>query len=149
MIWKCFPRTSKNVSLWYKKLQVCPICYILISRFMQKESQRHNDKGRAKTSLKRYISHFICNVCVWEGAGDRTELQYIDPHSYGHQRCVFLVFQGCSTGGLGTLSAGFLYCILSPTGLVSKLHWGSRRPFGRVWLSLPHLVSNSSDLQLN
>ena len=28
---------------------------------------------------------------MWEGVGDRTELQYIDPHSYGHQRCVFLV----------------------------------------------------------
>ena len=52
------------------------------------------------------------------------KLQYIDPHSYGHQRCVFLVLQGCSTGGPGAqLSAGW-------------------------WLSLPHLVSNSSDLQL-
>ena len=28
---------------------------------------------------------------MWEGVGDGTELQYIDPHSYGHQRCVFLV----------------------------------------------------------
>ena len=54
-------------------------------------------------------------------------LQYIDPHSYGHQRCVFLVLQGCSTGGPGAqLSAGFLYHILS----------------------LTHLISNSSDLQL-
>ena len=26
---------------------------------MHKESQRHNDKGRAKTSLKKYTSHFI------------------------------------------------------------------------------------------
>ena len=48
---------------------------------------------------------------------------YIDPHSYGHQRCVFLVLQGCSTGVLGALSAG-------------------------CGLSLPHLVSNLSDLQL-
>ena len=62
---------------------------------------------------------------MWEGVGDRTELQYIDPHSYGHQGCVFLVFQGCSTGGPGAqLSA-------------------------ECWLSLPRLVSNSSDLQLN
>ena len=61
---------------------------------------------------------------VWEGIGDRTELQYIDPHSYGHQRCAFLVLQGCSTGCPGDkLSA-------------------------RWWLSLPHLVSISSDLQL-
>ena len=51
-------------------------------------------------------------------------LQYIDPHSYGRQRCVFLILQGCSTGGPGAqLSAGW-------------------------WLSLLHLVSNPSDLQL-
>ena len=61
---------------------------------------------------------------MWEGVGDRTELRHIDPHSYGHQRCVFLVLHGCSTGGPGAqLSAGW-------------------------WLSLLHLVSNSSDLQL-
>ena len=61
---------------------------------------------------------------MWEGVGDRTELQYIDPHSYGHQRCVFLILQCCSTGGPG-----------------AQLSVES-------WLSLPHLVSNSSDLQL-
>ena len=61
---------------------------------------------------------------LWEGAGDRTELKHIDPHSYDHQRCVFLVLQGCSTGGpRAQLSAGW-------------------------WLSLSHHVSNSSDLQL-
>ena len=63
--------------------------------------------------------------CVWEGVGDQTELQYIDPHSYSHQYFVFLVLQSCSTEGPGAqLFAGW-------------------------WLSLPHLVSNSSDLQLN
>ena len=74
------------------------IIIMLIYTYMLNGSQRHNDKGRAKTSLEKYISHFICNVwkgllkvCVWERVGDRTELQYIDPHSYGHQRCVFLV----------------------------------------------------------
>ena len=57
---------------------------------------------------------------MWEGVGDRTELQYIDPYSYGRQRCVFLVLQGCSTGGPGAqLSA-------------------------ECWLSLPHLVTNGS-----
>ena len=35
-------------------------------------------------SLQKYISHFIWKGCVWEGVGDRTELQHIDPHSYGH-----------------------------------------------------------------
>ena len=77
-------------------------------------------------------SHFIVRVqkgllkvCVWEGVGDRTELQYIDPHSYGRQRCVFLVPQGCSIGGpCAQLSDGW-------------------------WLSLLHLISNFSEPQLN
>ena len=34
------------------------------------------------------------------------KLQYFDPHSYGRQRCVFLVLQGCSTRGPGAHSAG-------------------------------------------
>ena len=59
---------------------------------------------------------------MWEGVGDRTELQHIDLHSYGHQRCVFLVLLSCSTGGPGAHSAG-------------------------CGLSLPHLVSNFSDLK--
>ena len=37
-----------------------------------------------------YIS-FYCNVCVWEGVRDRTKTAIYWPHSYGHQRCVFLV----------------------------------------------------------
>ena len=45
------------------------------------------------------------------------------------------------------LSDGFFYHILSPTGL--QINWGPEDPFGRAWLSLPHLVSNSSDPQLS
>ena len=30
-------------------------CFIVICRFMQKESQRHNDKRRAKTPLEKYV----------------------------------------------------------------------------------------------
>ena len=62
-------------------------------------------------------------MCVREGVRDRTELQHIDPHSYGHQRWVCLVLQSCSTGGPGAHSAG-------------------------CGLSLPHLVSNFSVLHL-
>ena len=43
---------------------------------------------------------------------------------------------------------GFLYCILSPTGLKNSI-WGPEGPFGRVWLSLPHLISITSLLQLS
>ena len=75
--------------------------------------------------LEKYTSHFIWKGCVWEGVGDRTELPHINHHSYGHQCCVFLVLQGCSTGGPGAqLSA-------------------------ECWLSLPHLVTNGSGLQTN
>ena len=87
---------------------------------------------------------------MWEGVVDWTELQYIDPHSYGHQRCVFLVLLCCSTGGPGAHSAGFLYCILSLIGLVPKLHRWSRGPLLLVGgYSLPRLVSNLSDIQLS
>ena len=53
--------------------------------------------------LEKYATHFIWKGCVWEGVGDRTELQHIDPHSYGHQR-FFPVLLGCSTGGPGPSS---------------------------------------------
>ena len=72
------------------------------------------------------------------------------PQSYGRQRCVFLVLQGCSTGGPGPTLLGdsFLYCILSASSpnLNSS---GPKGPFGLMWLSLPHLVYNSNCQQLN
>ena len=33
----------------------------------------------------------MCGVLLWERAGDPTELKYFDPHSYGRERCDFLV----------------------------------------------------------
>ena len=114
--------------------------------------QHHNDtiiKTQEDFFINICSSHFIVrfrkgllNVCVWEGAGDRTELQYFDPHSYGRQRCVFLVLQGCSTGGPEAHSAGwsatsYQQLLLTPT------QSGAPSPFGLVWLSLPHLVYNS------
>ena len=92
----------------------------------------------------------LFKVLWWEGVGDRTELQYIDPHSYGHQRCVFLVLQGCSTGGPEAHSAG---CGLSLLHLVTNgspnTIGGPEGPFGREWLSLTHLISHFSGPQLN
>ena len=54
-------------------------------------------------------------------------------------------FFWCSTGALGStlLGAGFLYCILSASSLDPNSSGLPEGPFGRVWLSLPHLVSNS------
>ena len=69
--------------------------------------------------FKKIYRSLYLKGCVWEGAGDRTELQHIDPHSYGHQRCVFLVLQGRSTEGPSAHSAGcgLSLLLLSPTGL--------------------------------
>ena len=98
---------------------------------------------------KRYTSHFICKVlCVWEAVGDQTELKCIDPNSYGHQHCVFLVLQCCSTGPPGaqlsaecwlSLPHSFLQLHRSPTQSAPSAGW---------WLSFPHLVSDFSDIQL-
>ena len=91
--------------------------------------------------------------------------------SFSFSRAAQLEAQGPSF----LLSAGFLYHILVPTGLVPKLHRGSRRPLRpgvafpttsclrRLWsptqsgssrapsagLSLPHLISNFSGPQLS
>ena len=78
-----------------------------------------------------------------EGIGDRTELQYIDPHSYDRQRCVFLVLQGCSTGGPEAHSAGwwlFFYCILSATSLDPNSSWAPRAP--SAWRDFPYHISS-------
>ena len=56
----------------------------------------------SKDFFKKYTTHFIWKVCEWEGVGDRTELQNIDPHSYDHLRCVFF----CSPGLLNRRSGG-------------------------------------------
>ena len=48
-----------------------------------------------------------------------------------------------SQGHSSLLDDGFLYCILSPTGLQNSIG-GPEVPFGRVWLSLPHLASDVS-----
>ena len=80
--------------------------------------------------INKFTSHFICKdskrlcgVLLWEGAvrgswrSNITEIFW--PQSYGRQRCVFLVLQGCSTEGPGPtlLGNGFLYCILSASSL--------------------------------
>ena len=95
--------------------------------------QNHND-DTIKTSdtvlLEKYISHFIWKGCVWEGVGERTKLQHIDPHSIGHNRVSFPFSWAAQpvTWGPTLLGAGFLYRILSPTGFVSQLNRGSWGP---------------------
>ena len=73
------------------------------------------------------------------------KLQYFDPHSYGRQCCVFLVLLMLNRRPWGPLcwvlaffTASYQQLLWSPNsiGVPEGL-------FGRVWLSLPHLVYNS------
>ena len=120
---------------------------------MQKESQRHNDKGRAKTSLRNICtSHFICKgskrlfkVCVWEGVGDRTETAiFWPPLLWPSTLCL-----SRSPGLLNRRPSGLLCWVMAFfTASYQHLLWTpiqsvAPSPFGLVWLFLPHLVYSS------
>ena len=88
---------------------------------------------------------------MWEGVGDRTELQHIDPHSIGHNRVSFPFYWAAQPGTWGTSLSGTCShsSIFSPTGLISKLtdlqncncSTGVLRAHSaRCWLSLLHLL---------
>ena len=80
-----------------------------------------------------------------KGVGDRTDMQHIDPHSYGHQR-FFPVLLGCSTGGLG--SQPLWYMFLNPASSL-QLVWSptlNRGPEGSLCWVLA--FSTASCLQL-
>ena len=108
--------------------------------------QYHNDtiiKTQEDFFRELCTFHFICNVCVWEGAGDRTELQYIDPHSYGRQRCVFLVLLMLNRRPGGS---AFCWVLAFSTTSYQQLLWtptqsGASSPFG---LMLYNELYNSS-----
>ena len=79
---------------------------------------------------------------------DITEIFW--PQTYGRQRCVFLVLQGCSTGGPGPtlLGDGFPYCILSASSLGPNSS-GPQAP--SAWCGFPYhilSISNCSATQL-
>ena len=97
------------------------------------------------TVLRKIYLSLYWKGCVWEGAGDQTELRYIDPHSIGHNRVSFSFSWAAQLGpgGPASLGAGFLYHILSPTRLIPNCSiGGTRAPSAGCWLSQPHLVSN-------
>ena len=81
------------------------------------QKQRRHSKDERHSPLEKYTYYFIwkgskglLKVLLWEEVGKRTELQYIDPHSYGHN-CFFLILLGCSTGGLGAQSLWDMFLI--------------------------------------
>ena len=120
--------------------------------------QYHNDttiKMQEDFFIKICTSHFIVRVrkgllrvLLWEGVVDRTELQYIDPHSYGRQPCVFLVLLNRRPIGplcwvMDFFTASYQQLLWTPT------HRGPRGPLSS-WRGFPYhiLSSNSSNLQL-
>ena len=69
----------------------------------------------------------------------------LTPHSYGRQRCVFLVLLMLNRRPWGPLC----WVLAFFTASYQQLLWSPNSievpegPFGWVWLSLPHLVYNS------
>ena len=99
----------------------------IVTLYIYISMQNHND-DTIKTSdtvlFEKYTSHFIwkgskglLKVLLWEGVGDRTELQHIDPHSSGHNSISFLFSCAAQPGAWGPSLSG-------------------------CWFSLPHLISN-------
>ena len=119
--------------------------------------QHHNDTINKQTQedyfIKTCTSHFIARVrkgysrfaCESELKTEQ-KLQYFDFHSYGWQRCVFLVLLMLNRrpGGpalywmMAFFTASYQQLLWSPNSIGVP-----EGPLGRVWLSLPHLVYNS------
>ena len=106
---------------------------------------------RRKTSLTIFASHFIARVRKgYVGFYCERELEIEHNCNILTPKLMAVIvvsfsFFGCSTGALGStlLGNGFLYCILSASSLDPNSSGLPEGPFGRVWLSLLHLVSNS------
>ena len=129
------------------------LCYILICRFMHIYTyicwihSNAMNKRQVKTSLTKYTSQFICKgskrllkVCMWEGAGDRTETSIFWPPLLWPATLCLSRSPDAQPEALRPtlLGAGFLYCILSASSLDPN-SIGGHEPLWLVWLSLPHL----------
>ena len=102
---------------------------------MYNNSKRHNDKdARRKTQEDFFTNIFylslyckgskrLFKVCMWEGAGDRTEITYFDLHSLGPSNCVILVLLMLNRG-CGVHSGG---CWLSLLHL-NSIFYGPQTP---------------------
>ena len=104
----------------------------------------HNDTYIPLTLLQGFEKGYSRFACERELETEQKR-QYFDPHSYGRQRCVFLVFLMLNRSPCGPLC----WVLAFFTASYQRLLWSPNSigvpegPFGRVWLSLPHLVYNS------
>ena len=105
---------------------ICIYIYIYTCIYMQNGSQWHNSKGQAKTSLEKYCKF------VWERELETKQncniltptLMAVSIVSFSFSRAAQPEAQGPSS----LLNDGFLYCILSATGLQNSIG-GSEGPF--------------------
>ena len=103
-------------------------------------------KTSEDTSLEKYSSHFIWKGCVGEGVGGWTELQHIDPHSYGHNSVSFPFSWAAQPGAWGPSLSGHVphSSIFSPTD------WTSCAPsYIIIWHPLFFLQASQFRTQLN
>ena len=102
----------------------------------------HNDTKTSDTVLRKiYLSLYLKGLCVWKGVGHGTELQYIDPTLMAISGVSFSLSRAAQPEARGPtlLGTGFLYHILSPTDLLSKL---------TDFLSLPsYIIAHSISLE--
>ena len=108
---------------------------------------------RAKTSLKKYTSHFIWKVVCERELETEQRLQHIDlPSPSGHRHVSFSFPRAAQPGAWGPASLGHVLIPLSSHQLVSKLTAAQsgvpKAPSAGWWFSLPPLVSDYSDPQL-
>ena len=86
-----------------------------------------NDTVLRKIYLSLYLKGFervTKGFTVWEGVGDRTELQHIDPHSYGHNCVSFLFSWAAQPGAWGPSLSGCWFSLPHP----SPTYWTSCAP---------------------
>ena len=106
--------------------------------------------AKQTTAQQRRATQFFRNIYlslywkgfVWEGVGDRTELQHIDPHSYGHYSVSFPFSWLLNRGPGGPASLGHVprSSIFSPTATAQSGAW--RPTLLGAGFPLPHLKSN-------
>ena len=132
----------------------CIYIYIYTCIYMRKESQRHNDKGRAKTSLKKYTSHLIVRFACERELETEQRLQHIDLTSpswhsrvsFSFSRAAQLEARGPTLLAFSTASYHLLVWSPTPSGVSRAPSAGCGFPYHIS--SLTRLISNSSDLQL-
>ena len=80
----------------------------LCVKLLYTHMQMTTTQWRRRHSLfrKNYLSLYLEGLCVRGSWRPNKAATYWPPHSYGHQRCLFLAVQGCPIGGPEAHSAG-------------------------------------------